>query len=444
MPGVWETDAEWRRLKHELQAWREHRVRADTLGQHRSQLGAAGTLIDRALDELRVPFSTLTGTGPTIAEACRIHDRRLAWLRRLWNFFRERFDQRDDPTLAPLLRGADEVVWSCHREPMSALDSPGGPPTTPPPLPYVEPETTPEVFPHGLVPGALRRDVDAPFLRRTLEELPFAVVRVPATCVTAPWWLVHLGHEVGHVIDGQLLGYRARAALVDGIGLDAAAAADWTQWSAETFADLYAVLMHGQWAVWALSSADMHDDVGMTTRRDSYPPPAVRLLVMAHACRALGAATDDLERDETRCQNLVTRDPVLAAMAADGRRVVQALMDHEVRRAMWPTLTAWAPANWDRKALAAWVTTLGKRPSSPPARPRRAWARSLVAASVLERKHADDRSDFDGTGLAASLLTWLPEVREGGSRATQDVVTARVAAQGVSLARALMEAEPLP
>lgn len=443
MPGVWETDAEWRRLKHELQAWRDHRVRADTLGQHRSQLGAAFTLVDRVLDELRVPLATQTDVGVAAAEQCRVHDRRLAWVRRLWDFFRERFDQRDDPTLAPLLRGADEVVWSCHREPLSALDAAGASVAGPPPLPYVEPGLTPEIFPHGLVPGALRRDIDAPFLRRALDQLPFAVVRVPATCVTAPWWLVHLGHEVGHVIDAQLLGYPARAAIIDGLGLEAPAASDWTQWSGETFADLYGVLMHGPWAIWALAAADLHAEAAMTARRDSYPPPAVRLLVMTHACRALGASTSELDAEEAHWQALVAREPSLAAMADDGRRVVQALIAHTVRRATWSMLTGWEPAQWQRQSLGTWVSSLAQ-PATAPVRTRRAWPRALVAASVLVRKDGNRRADFDGAALARSLLAWLPVVRESGSRATQDGVADRIAAQGLSLARALMEAEPLP
>ena len=95
MPGAWESLAEWRRLKRELDAWRVRRVRADTLGQHRSQLDAAYALVDRVLAELRVAMASMTGEGASSAEQSRVHDRRLAWLRRLWDFFRERFDQRE-------------------------------------------------------------------------------------------------------------------------------------------------------------------------------------------------------------------------------------------------------------------------------------------------------------------------------------------------------------
>ena len=443
MPGAWESEAEWRRLKRELDAWRARRMRADALGQHRSQLDAAYTLVDRVLAELRVAMASLSGTGGAVAEQARVHDRRLAWLRRLWDFFRERFDQRDDPALAAVLTAADEVVWSCHREPFAALVSPAGTESGPPPLPYVEPSMTPEVFPNGLVPGALRRDIDAPFLRRALDQLPFAVVRVPASCVTAPWWLIHLGHEVGHVVDARLLGYAERAAIVQSIGLDARAVDDWTQWSGETFADIYAALMHGQWALWALAAAETHDAAAMVARRDSYPPPIVRLLVMAHACSALGAPLTDICADLAAWQVLADGEPALSASVRDGQQVVEAMLRRDVRRSRWPSLTAWEPSRWSRQSLGTWMTTLRKRPATITARPKRAWARALVAASVVLRRDGEDAATFDGDSIADDLLTWLPAVREPGSRAAGSDATAIAAAQAVLLARELMVLEPL-
>ena len=445
MPGAWETEAEWRRLTRELAAWRDRRVRADALGQHRSQLESVCTLLDRVLGELRVPMASMTGDDAAILQQSRVHDRRLMWVRRLWDFFRDRFDQRDDPTLAPVLHGADEVVWSCMREPALALAAAGAGPDGPPPLPYVEPALTPEVFPHGLVPGTLRRDIDAPFLRQALDALPFAVVRVPASCVTAPWWLVHLGHEVGHVADAQWIGYPTRTAVVESVTLDAQATADWTRWSGEVFADAYAALMHGQWALWALAVAETHDATALVQPRDTYPPPVVRLLVMAHACAVLRTPTTDVAADVARWQAVVDGDPRLAAMTADGRRVVEALLQVTVRRLSLPALAAWDPASWDRAALRPWVSTLPRRPATPSARPRRAWARSLVAASVLRRKDGQTApTGLQGEAIADDLLTWLPAVREPGSRASRDDVAGRVAAQGVTLARDLMDAEPLP
>jgi hypothetical protein len=447
MPGVWETDAEWRRLKGELVAWRKRRVAADPSGQHHSQLEATHGLVDGVLERLQGPIAAMSGVGAHVAEACRVHDRRLAWLRRLWSFLRDRFDQRDDPTLGPVLRAADEVVWSCYRQPFASLGPHGDGLAGPPPLPFVEPVLTPEVFPQGLVPGELRRDVDAPFLRSALEQLPFAVVRVPASCATAPWWLVHLGHEVGHVIDAQLLGAADRARIVEGCGLDDDATGAWTRWSGETFADVYAALMHGPWALWALSTAEAQDPVGLAQRRDSYPPPVVRLLAMAHALDRVGAPLDDLQAEIAHWQQMVDADASLMAMTAAGRLVVEGLVAHRVRRTSWVDLAAWVPAAWSRTALTPRGRQIATRPATPDPRPQRWWVRAAVAAAVLRRRDADANSQaatFDGERLGADLLAWLPALREGGTRSRGAVSTAVIDAQCAALARDLMDAEPLP
>ena len=443
MPGVWETEAEWHRLKRELGEWRTRRLLVDTEGQHRSQIETAHMLIDRALAELHGPIAALPAADARSVEQCRVHDRRLAWLRRVWNFFRERFDQRDDPALAPLLRAADELVWSCHREPLAAMA--GAVDGGPSPLAYVEPGLTPEVFPHGLVPASLRRDVDAAFLRASLEALPFAVVRVPSSSVTSPWWLVHLGHEVGHVIDGRLLGYPARVAIVERIALDERAARDWTQWSGEVFADLYAALMLGPWALWALAIAEAQERESMLAPRDLYPPPAVRLLVMAHACEAIGDSLKSLRDDIAAWQGLVAPQPEALAQVRAGVAVVDALLAHVVYGRTWVSLTGHDPARWKASSLQAWAGRLSQRPAQVTGKPRREWARELIAAGVMRRKAGElTGRDFEGDALAADLLTWLPVVREPGTRAASGPAPATGAAQhGIALARQLMEAEPL-
>ena len=68
-----------------------------------------------------------------------------------------------------------------------------------------------------------------------------------------------------------------------------------------------------------------------------------------------------------------------------------------------------------------------------------------MAASVLRRKDGEcGRSGLDGESLADDLLTWLPAVREPGSRASRDGAGVLAATQAATLARELMDAEPLP
>jgi hypothetical protein len=133
----------------------------------------------------------------------------------------------------------------------------------------------------------------------------------------------------------------------------------------------------------------------------------------------------------------------LSASVRDGQQVVAAMLHRDVRRSRWPSLTAWEPSQWSRQSLGTWMTTLRKRPATITARPKRAWARALVAASVVLRRDGEDAAAFDGDSIADDLLTWLPAVREPGSRAAGSDATAIAAAQAVLLARELMVLEPL-
>ena len=72
------------------------------------------TLVDGVLDRLHGPITAMTTAGAHVSEACRVHDRRLAWLRRLWEFLRVRLDQRDDAVLGPVLRAADMTNRKTH------------------------------------------------------------------------------------------------------------------------------------------------------------------------------------------------------------------------------------------------------------------------------------------------------------------------------------------
>ena len=140
-----------------------------------------------------------------IYEACRTCDLRLLWLRRVWDFFREKFDQRDGD-LADTLRAADEIVWSCYRQVFDRAKQIAPQLTAgPAPLPFIEPRYSPSTFPADLVPAGLQSEIDKPFLREHLNRLPVPVVRLQPACVSGPWWLVYAAHEVGHNVHYDLL-----------------------------------------------------------------------------------------------------------------------------------------------------------------------------------------------------------------------------------------------
>src|SRR5437879_5993031 len=98
-----------RSLRAELADWLARRRTADELGQYTSQFAALETILGRAADVLEQGLARVDVTrGPgEVWEELRLADLRIAWLRRVWQFFREKLDQRDDPRPGPLLAAAD-------------------------------------------------------------------------------------------------------------------------------------------------------------------------------------------------------------------------------------------------------------------------------------------------------------------------------------------------
>jgi hypothetical protein len=109
------------RLRRELAAWLGERRKRDTLQQFKTQLAALEGVLLKALVGVEAELSVAAKTqGFNAIDVCRRVERGTVWVRRVWSFFRWRFDQRDDPQLGRVLAAADEVVWSCYVEPFRA------------------------------------------------------------------------------------------------------------------------------------------------------------------------------------------------------------------------------------------------------------------------------------------------------------------------------------
>jgi hypothetical protein len=295
------------RLDADIQAWLRHRRDRDARGQHRSQLDAVEALVSGGAARLRqaVRLVDLGQPSGDLFDECRLHELRILWLARVWYYFRDKFDQRDDPLVGPVLEAADDVVWSCH-QPIyrQAADWAPDVKNGPAPLPYIEPWYSPQAFPAELVPADLRSEVDVGFLREFLNRLPIPVVRLQPACITAPWWLIYLGHEVGHHIQFGILPEmglvdrfrEAVGAAVLSHGGSDEDAARWRRWSPEIFADLFALLMLGDRFVWAMVELELQAADAMFARRPAYPSAAVRLWLLAQAASRLGLDAEDALR----------------------------------------------------------------------------------------------------------------------------------------------------
>jgi hypothetical protein len=286
-------------FKGEFDSWLLKRRQKDELEQYKTQLDALQALFDRALTAAQSYLQQINlKQHPTdVYGECYLLDLRLLWLQRVWRFFREKFDQRDDPELGKLLKAADEVVWSCHRQAFEQAALLGIDYTPcPAPLPYVEPNYSPEAILSDLVPQTLKLEVDGQYLSEYLSRLPVSVVRLPPGCVRGPWWLVLIAHEVGHTVQFRLLKefklvneFRkvVRKSIADQGG-NANEEAAWSGYSNEIFADIFSVLAAGPWAVRAMAELELKSHASMIKPRTGYPLVPVRLKLLLETARQYG------------------------------------------------------------------------------------------------------------------------------------------------------------
>ena len=279
------------RCDQAFRAWLARRRAADAAGQYASQLDAVEYVMDENLGLMRGELEAipLAASVPDIYGVCEKVDRQLVWVRRLWDYFREKWDQRDDPERRPVLAAADEIVWSCYAPPFRQLQRPVGPA----PLPYIATEFSPHAIPRRQLPQYLRPSDE--LLMRALDELPVSVVGIPQICIANPWWLVLIPHEVGHQVAFELDGGRLPAT-VGALAADAAARAggaaladdEWSAWAQELFADAFAGTMVGAAHLWALNELETGEGEALVQRVPGYPPPIVRRAVTAELLRCSG------------------------------------------------------------------------------------------------------------------------------------------------------------
>src|ERR1700687_2744182 len=102
-------------LCEEIRNWIVSRQKSDLQRQYSTQLNTLRTQLEYLLAELARELADIGGHDGvrTVYARCRVLDRRLLWIRRLWTYFQAKFDQRQDEKLKPVLAAADDIVWGC-------------------------------------------------------------------------------------------------------------------------------------------------------------------------------------------------------------------------------------------------------------------------------------------------------------------------------------------
>jgi hypothetical protein len=243
----------------------------------RSEVVGAATLICKELKNLDVD-----GDAGAVYARCTKIEKQITWLWRVWYYFRDKFNQRQDDRFAATLEAADEVVWSCYRPFFKAPSNERVP--EPAPLPYIETEYSPLALRRDQhqVLGARSKEFD--LVTGAFASLPVPILKLPISTVSNPWMLVLIGHETGHFIQPLIAPEDAfvksfRTAIEAAVGV--ADADRWGRWSVEIFADWYSIVTMGAWAIWTMAQFELADDAAMAKRRTPYPSPLVRLELMA-------------------------------------------------------------------------------------------------------------------------------------------------------------------
>ena len=415
-----------------LEVWLVRRRNRDPLEQHRSQLDTLELLLKSGLVALRAGLDTIPtdGNSGTVYARCRELEVRLAWLQRVWWYFRRKFDQRDEDTgLARVLTAADEVVWSCYAEVYvnSGRIRPAAP------LAYIEPLFSPEAIPRDDPPPELE-SVDSPFLKQFLAELPVPLIALPPACLEEPWWLAFVAHEVGHHIQhdfdlvGPFAGWLRSLICADpDEQLIDPEANRWGGYGQEIFADLFSVSCLGAAAVRTMVELELAEAADMlAARRGRYPAPLVRLALLAKAAKRLGAEGDAalayglselLEKsrksaDESRLSEDLKRVDQAAASCFEGKL--------DGLELTLPALAGWDPVPHQDGTLELWSKALREGQNLYPSQVR-ASSRLLVAASVKAWEALSTLEDAARAEayakLSAALVDNLAQSREPGTRA---------------------------
>lgn len=426
--AVFEVVSLLRELDYWVQGWNETEQNEDgsRRGQYKTQVNAVYSEVHGAASILKSSIDNLNleADAGSVYEDCANAERQVLWVRRVWYFFRDKFDQRNDERFSNLLRAADEVIWSCYR-PFFQLSSNEVSVPEPAPLPYIDPDFSPSALRRDQRQALANKQADFTLVADAFAELPVPILKIPTTTINNPWALVLVGHEVGHII-GPLISSdfparfreEIRSAVEEKGGTEEDQEA-WFGWSDEIFADLYSVITMGQWAVWALTQFETAREKTMSERRLVYPSPIVRLEVMVELAKkyglSVGSATipsqpsEEMTRDLNCISTVVDRIVTLPEIS----HLVQKLPFEKSRYE--PNNTTGAPGEvgqWSRNLLGE-----GASPRSNQLRSARMIAAACAQAwSEKAFVDASVRQALGEATVAKIRASFAPGVRSSAAR----------------------------
>ena len=224
----------------------------------------------------------------------------------IWDFFRDKFAQRDVENVATHLFVADDFAWELYKPFLDAAQTAGklnGKNVSEPPLVFYSPFRSP--YAQARTKQFQPLGIDA----KDFKQFQDILVAIPIPVVGVPWAsanrlpdLVVVGHETGHIVAEDLgLAKAAKQALteIEYPNDDGSRKKCWISWSDEIFADIFGVLATGKAFVAGLAGelADDRSTIRFAeiekSRPGEYPSPSLRIEICEAVLEKLGVTPND-------------------------------------------------------------------------------------------------------------------------------------------------------
>jgi hypothetical protein len=420
---------ESRELDAEIAAWHARWDESYAISRYRTQLNLIAAVTRNLIGEFIGAIGQINPAGDTgeVYAKCREADERLHYVRKLWRYYADKFDQRagsEDDVGTRTLLAADEVIWSCWK---TALKNMGVPPEfyAPAPLSYLSPQFAASTTHRTGYPADLGREFYRVFDDH-VGQLPVPVIALPPGCQRRPWGLVAAAHEVGHHVQWAVPGVEERTRAAVTAAVRGSLATRWEGWHEELFADTCAVLLTGPAVIWAISEVETRPATAAGTfQHPCYPPPPVRLAMVRAVAERAGlfdpifaeAAADEVPapvpgEDKDTAELLGFVPAVAGALLG-----VTSDSGAELRGLATATARAYGDG-----VIRDWAEAL-LEPYAPAPKRNLGAARFCVAGSVaawqsIVSRAASDEELAAGTAfLAGQVRGVLPDCAEPGTRA---------------------------
>lgn len=236
---------------------------------YRSHLEALGAFFHRAVMQLE---------ARTVSQQ---RDMQVIKVLLLFDRYAKAVEQRRDGPWRDLLLAADEVLHAAMRCVARAPGWKVRPVVAP--IPVVRATWSPNVTPRDLFPAELRVEGADGVPEAAMRLLPVGLLELSPVVREAPWQLVLLAHELGHVLLHEAL----QPAIDTWTNRVQGAIPGWARFAEEVFADVVAARLVGGHAVWALS--ELADPEGLATNR--HPSMSDRVALAKMVASAIGVAS---------------------------------------------------------------------------------------------------------------------------------------------------------